>query len=261
MLVSKKAISYLIPEIKNISDELITKAFNNSGCEVERVINHNKVNNLVIGKILKVEQHPNADKLHVCKVQLNEEGLVHTIVCGASNLVEQKYVIVALQDAKMVDGREIQYKELRGVLSQGMICAYSELTEQIEFLSESENKNIILLDDAKIGDTEIAKYINFDDTIYDLSLPSNRNDLNSIYSICQELNGYFKLNFKNEIKEVKFKEDSHISVSLNSSYCSGLSLLQIENFKVEESSWFVKSFLMNNGIVPKNNLLDKLALI
>ncbi len=260
MLVSKKAISYLIPNILKINDELIIKAFNNSGCEVERVIKHEKVNNLVIGKILSVENHPNANKLHVCSVQLDEQGTKHTIVCGASNLQIGKYVIVALQGAKMVDGRVIQYKELRGMLSQGMICAYSELTTCIDFLSKEEAQNIILLDDATIGDTDIYKYINLDDTIYDLSLPSNRNDLNSIYSICQELNGYFDLGFKNKVLEHSFDIQKQIHVEL-SKQVNGVSFLKAENINVDQSSWQIKSFLMNNGIIPTNSLIDNLALI
>ena len=211
MIVSKKALSYLIPRINEINDDQIIKAFNNSGCEVERVIKHNKVNNLVIGKILKIERHPNADKLNVCTVLLDDNNTQHTIVCGATNLVVGKYVIVALQGAKTVDGREIQYKELRGVLSQGMICAYSELTNFVDFLSQSDSNGVILLDDAKLGDTDPLKYINLEDTIYDLSLPSNRNDLNSVYSICQELNGYFDLGFINDKKQPNLKIESLFS--------------------------------------------------
>ena len=71
MIVSKKALCKIIPELKNVSDEQIAKAFNNSGCEVERVIHHEQVNNLVIGKIISLEKHPNANKLNVCQVQRN----------------------------------------------------------------------------------------------------------------------------------------------------------------------------------------------
>lgn len=261
MIVSKKALSYLIPRINEINDDQIIKAFNNSGCEVERIIKHNKVNNLVIGKILKIEKHPNADKLNVCTVLLDDNNTQHTIVCGATNLVVGKYVIVALQGAKMVDGREIQYKELRGVLSQGMICAYSELTNFVDFLSQSDSNGVILLDDAKLGDTDPLKYINLEDTIYDLSLPSNRNDLNSVYSICQELNGYFDLGFINDKKQPNLKIESLLNVSIDKNVCSSATFLQIKNVCVAESSWQIKSFLMNNGIVPVNNLVDRLAII
>lgn len=262
MLVSKKALAKVIPELLNIDDELITKAFNNSGCEVERIIKHDRVDNLVIGKILKVEKHPNADKLHVCTVQLDQNGTTHTIVCGAENVQVDKYVIVALQDAKMVDGRIIQYKELRGVLSQGMICAYQEITRYVDFLSPSESRNIILIDEAAIGDTDVYKYINLDDTIYDLSLPSNRNDLNSIFSICQELSGYFDLGFNNTLfSDTLSVSDSLLKVEFNKNICSGICFLELDDFKLTQSDWQTKSFLMNNGIVPVNNLIDKLSII
>ncbi len=260
MIVSKKALCKIIPELKNVSDEQIAKAFNNSGCEVERVIHHEQVNNLVIGKIIGLEKHPNANKLNVCQVQLDVNGTTHTIVCGATNLQVNKYVIVALQGAKMVDGRVIEYKELRGILSQGMICAYSELTSFVDYLSPVEATNIILLDDAKIGDTDVFKYINLDDTIYDLSLPSNRNDLNSIYSICQELSGYFGFNYQNTLPVNNTPNTNKLEVTLDST-CKGLLLLKLKVNSITESDWQIKSYLMNNGIVPINNLLDELALI
>ncbi len=260
MIVSKKALCKIIPELKNVSDEQIAKAFNNSGCEVERIIHHEQINNLVIGKIIHLQKHPNANKLNVCQVQIDLKGATHTIVCGATNLEINKYVIVALQGAKMVDGRVIEYKELRGILSQGMICAYSELTSFVDYLSPTEATNIIILDDAKIGDTDVFKYINLEDTIYDLSLPSNRNDLNSIYSICQELSGYFEFNYQNTLPINNLVNTNKLDVTLDST-CKGLVLLKIKTNSIIESDWQTKSYLMNNGIIPTNNLLDELALI
>ena len=134
----------------------------------------------------------------------------------------------------MVDGRVIEYKELRGILSQGMICAYSELTSFVDYLSPTEDTNIILLDDAKIGDTDVFKYINLDDTIYDLSLPSNRNDLNSIYSICQELSGYFGFNYQNTLPVNNLINTNKLDVTLDST-CKGLVLLKLKANLITES--------------------------
>jgi phenylalanyl-tRNA synthetase beta chain len=192
MLVSKYLIGKFLPKIHDINDQQFIDACSAIGVEVEGIHRHPKTNNLVIGEIIKVNQHPNATKLHVCEVKIDQTGKVNTIVCGANNVIANKKVIVALNGAKLHDGRVIEYKELRGILSQGMICAYSELTTYSEFQSDEDAEGIILLEDGIIGDKEIEKYIGLNDVIYDLSIPSNRNDLNGVLSLCQELSGFFK---------------------------------------------------------------------
>jgi phenylalanyl-tRNA synthetase beta chain len=192
MLVSKYLIGKFLPKIHEIDDQYFIDACGAIGIEVEAIHHHPQTNNLVIGEILKVEDHPNASKLHVCEVKIDHSDKTNTIICGATNVVVHKKVIVALNGAKLHDGRVIEFKELRGILSQGMLCAYSELTPYSGFQSSEDSEGIILLDDAVIGDKDVAKYIGLNDTIYDLSIPSNRNDLNGILPLCQELSGYFK---------------------------------------------------------------------
>jgi phenylalanyl-tRNA synthetase beta chain len=192
MLVSKYLIGKFLPKIHDINDQQFIDACSAIGIEVEAIKHHPKTNNLVIGEIIKVDQHPNASKLHVCEVKVEQTGKVNTIVCGAHNVVAKRKVIVALNGAKLHDGRVIEYKELRGILSQGMICAYSELTPYNNFQNEEDANGIILLNDGVVGDKDIEKYIGLNDTIYDLSVPSNRNDLNGVLPLCQELSGFFK---------------------------------------------------------------------
>jgi phenylalanyl-tRNA synthetase beta chain len=86
----------------------------------------------------------------------------------------------------------IEFKEVRTILSQGMMCAYYELTPHIEYCADEDSKGIILLDDAIVGDRDVAKYIGLDDVMYEIAVPSNRGDLNGVIPICQELAGYFK---------------------------------------------------------------------
>ncbi|GHU48899.1 hypothetical protein FACS1894218_6940 [Bacilli bacterium] len=191
MLVSKQLLSKFLPKIHGIDNKDIIDACSAIGIEVEQVLTHPVTNNLVIGQIVEVTNHPNADRLHVCKVKINDKD-INTIVCGANNVVAGKKVIVALQNAKLHDGRIIEYKELRSVLSQGMLCAYSELTTHFTFQADEDKEGIILLDDALIGDKDIGKYIGLNDTMFELTLPSNRNDLNGVLFLCQELSGYFK---------------------------------------------------------------------
>jgi phenylalanyl-tRNA synthetase beta chain len=191
MLVSKQLLSKFLPKIHATDNKDIVNACSAIGVEVEQILTHPITNNLVIGQIIEVTDHPNADKLHVCKVKINDKD-INTIVCGANNVATGKKVIVALQNAKLHDGRIIEYKELRSVSSQGMICAYSELTPHASFESDEDKDGIILLDDAVVGDKDVGKYIGLNDTLFELTLPSNRNDLNGVLFLCQELSGFFK---------------------------------------------------------------------
>jgi phenylalanyl-tRNA synthetase beta chain len=192
MLVSKYLIGKFLPKIHEITDQQLIDACNAIGIEVERIHHHPKTNNLVIGEIIKIDRHPNANKLHVCEVRIDQTNKTNTIVCGADNVIPKRKVIVALSGAKLHDGRVIEYKELRGILSQGMICAYNELTPHHIFQSDEDANGIILLNDGIVGDKDVEKYIGLNDTIYDLSIPSNRNDLNGVLPLCQELSGFFK---------------------------------------------------------------------
>jgi phenylalanyl-tRNA synthetase beta chain len=192
MIISKQLIAKFLPKIYDVDDQQFTEACNCLGIEVERIIKHPALNNLVIGEIIKIENHPNADKLHFVQVRVGNGDQINNIVCGANNLAINKKVVVALNGAKLHDGRVIEYKEIRGILSQGMICAYGELTPHSHFVDDDDRNGIMLLDNAIIGDNSVEKYIGLDDIMYDLSLPSNRNDLNGALSFCQELSGYFK---------------------------------------------------------------------
>jgi phenylalanyl-tRNA synthetase beta chain len=191
MIISRQLITKLLPKFTSIDDASFINACNSVGIEVEKIIHHPQLDNCVIGEIISIENHPNADRLHVVQVKISSDQ-INTIVCGADNLQLNKKVIVALNNAKLHDGRVIVYKELRGILSQGMICAYGELTPHSQFLMNQDVDGIILLEDAAIGDTDVAKYVGLDDTIYDLATPSNRNDLNGALFLCQELAGFFK---------------------------------------------------------------------
>jgi phenylalanyl-tRNA synthetase beta chain len=191
MIISRHLITKLLPKFSSIDDVGFINACNSIGIEVEKILHHPKLDNCVIGEIISIENHPNADRLHVVQVKINNDQ-INTIVCGAGNLQLNRKVIVALNNAKLHDGRVIVYKELRGILSQGMICAYGELTPHSQFMMSDDADGIMLLNDATVGDTDVAKYIGLDDTIYDLSTPSNRNDLNGALFLCQELAGFFK---------------------------------------------------------------------
>lgn len=266
MFYSKKLLLKFLPQLKNISNEQLITACGSIGTEIDKIIVHPKLNGLVIGKLISFEKHPNADKLNVCKVQIADDQY-KTIVCGAKNLKINKNVIVALDGAELYVGT-IKNKEIRGVLSEGMLCGYSELTPYNSlFVSKEDSEGILLFDDGIIGDTNIDKFLGLDDEIYEISIPfANRNDLNGALAICQELSGYFGWKFKypklNPLKINKNNtENLNIDIIYDDRICNAYSLTKINLISTQPSPWTMKKLLMNNGIKPINDVLDRLNYI
>ncbi|MDH5370922.1 MAG: phenylalanine--tRNA ligase subunit beta, partial [Gammaproteobacteria bacterium] len=135
---------------------------------------------VVVGEVLSIEKHPDADKLNVCQVNVGEDEPLQ-IVCGASNVREGLRIPAALVGAKLPGDFKIKKSKLRGVPSHGMLCSTSELgiTETAEGLMELPN-------DAPIG-TDIRDYLNLDDVMIELSLTPNRADCFSIKGIAREV--------------------------------------------------------------------------
>jgi phenylalanyl-tRNA synthetase beta chain len=196
MLYSRRLLETFLPKLSKISDEELSNAIGSTGNELplKDIHHHPILNNLVIGRILSFEKHQNSDHLNVCKVQIDQQGTINTIVCGANNVQANKNVVVALNGAILHDGRVIEYKDVRGVKSEGMLCGYYELTPlNNKLCSPKDSEGIMLFDDGKIGDTNVAKFLGLDDTIYEIEIPfANRNDPNGVLSLCQDLAGYFK---------------------------------------------------------------------
>ncbi len=135
---------------------------------------------VVIGLVLSVDQHPDADKLRVCKVDVNREEPL-SIVCGAANVASGMRVPVATLGGVLPGGFKIKRAKLRGVESFGMICSASELG-----LAESSDGIMPLPDDAPVGD-DIRDYLALDDTCIDIDLTPNRGDCLSLGGVAREV--------------------------------------------------------------------------
>lgn len=256
MLLSKKLLENFFPVFKKIKESDIEKTLLLMGCEIESKKTFNNIDNLIVGLITETKKHPKSNKLNLCTVLVNNKE--RTIVCGADNVRPNAKVIVALENAHMVDGRIIQYKELLGIVSEGMICAYNELTPYTEFISEPDKDNIIILDDnAKLNDTNPLKYIHFDDVIYDISIPSNRNELNGVIGIAHDLLHILKpdYEFDYDFDFSKIKKNK-IKLDIDKENAEFFGTIEMKNMKPTESSWTVKAYLMNSGIRPINSIVD-----
>ena len=172
------------------------------------VIQADQFNKVVVGRVLEVKKHPNADRLRLVLVDVKSEKL--DIVCGAPNVAEGQLVPVALVGAVLPGGLEIKASEIRGEKSNGMICAEDELG-----LGQNHEGIMVLKDTAKPGDN-FAKYLKAEDTVFELDNKSlsNRSDLLSHYGIARELAAIFdlKLNPVDKLLDNKmvFSEDKQL---------------------------------------------------
>ena len=187
----------------DISTEELSHQLTMAGLEVDAIepvaATFTKV---VVGEVLSIEKHPDADKLNVCQVNVGEDEPLQ-IVCGAKNVREGMRVPAALVGAKLPGDFKIKKSKLRGVPSHGMCCSTAELgiTETAEGLME-------LPTDAPVG-TDIRDYLELDDVMIELSLTPNRADCFSIAGIAREVGVSNKMpvnEFKQAAIEAKIKD-------------------------------------------------------
>ena len=158
--------------------------------EVEKVeAQAEKYKNVIVGKILEVKPHPNADRLRLALVEIGKEKL--EIVCGASNIEPGQLVPVALVGAILPNGIEIQPAEIRGVKSNGMLCAADELG-----LGE-DHTGILILDKVKVGQN-FSDYLNLNDVVFEVDNKSitHRADLWSHYGMARDISAFLNSKFK-----------------------------------------------------------------
>ena len=236
-------------------NELATKV-TKCGINVEAVIS-NHIDNLIIGKVEKCEMHPDSDHLHICHVNIGSE--VKQIVCGAPNVREGLKVIVALPGAILPGDFEIKKGKIRGIESDGMICALFELGLE-EKNDETYAKGIeVLPTDAPIGEDPL-KYLGKDDTLYELDVHKHRNN-DCYYHIgfAHEIGTVLgkKVNYpKAEYKEISDSVNKYISLSVKTKRCPFYLGRMVRNVKIGESPEWIKKRIMAAGMRPINNVVD-----
>lgn len=231
----------------------ITKA----GINIEKVIS-NHIDNLVVGEVIECINHPDSDHLHVCQVKISKSE-VFQIVCGAPNVRCGLKVIVALPGAILPGDFEIKKSKIRGVESNGMICALFELGLE-EKTEEAYNRGIEELDnDALVGEDPI-KYLGLDDTLYELDIHKHRNNdcyyhIGFAYEIAAILNRKVILPEDN-YNEVSDSVSNHFSLKVETEKCPYYSAKMVTDVKIGESPDFIKRRLIAAGMRPINNVVD-----
>lgn len=226
-----------------------------SGSKVEKIENRaDEIKNVVVGKIEKIEKHPDADKLVICQVNVGEAEPLQ-IVTGAPNAFEGAYVVVAKHKSTLPDGIKITKGKLRGVESAGMMCSTDELG-----ISETRADGILILPDgAPIGE-DICKYLELDENVVEFEITSNRPDCMSVIGLAKETAATFGRKFTeldNSYPESDKKAADFTSIEVKDfSLCPRYTARLVENVKIAPSPDWMQKRLRECGLRPINNVVD-----
>ena len=241
-------------DVKKLADGL-----SNSGSHVESIIiPDDGLNKIVVGKIEKIEKHPDADKLVICSVNVGDEIL--QIVTGASNVFEGAIVPVALHGSTLADGVKIKKGKLRGVESNGMLCSLEELGfENSVIPKEAKNGIFIFPEGTEIGKSAI-EVLFMDNEILELEITPNRPDCLSIMGMAVETAASFDLKTKhNDIKienEVSNFSEFFDDIIVETENCNRYYSKILKNIKIGPSPLWLQAYLMQAGVRPVSNIVD-----
>ena len=250
----------------NSQPEEISEILTNLGLEVEKLSLFESVkgglNGVVAGKVLECGKHPDADRLKVTSIDLGDNE-ISEIVCGAPNIEKGQIVPVAKVGCKIYtsEGTEIKIKKskIRGVVSNGMVCAEDEIG-----LGQSHDGIMILDNNIKPG-TPISEVFSLEnDNILEIGLTPNRSDAMSHYGVARDLKAFY--DFKsiksklilpsvNNFESVKLEENFKITIE-DTEKCPFYSGLIIKNIKVGPSSKELQNKLKSIGLKTINNIVD-----
>lgn len=238
---------------KTLADKLL-----NIGFEVEEIIYVGKgIENVVVGEIESIEKHPDADKLQVCSVNVGKEKLV--IITGAHNIAVGDRVPIALDGANLPNGTHIVSSPLRGIMSYGMMCSGEELCIDDNVIEGAEVHGILILDkDAPIGE-DVKKVLGLDEYVFDISVPANRPDCQSVYGMAREIAAIYGTQAKkpeigyNEVKT----EGKPVKVTIEApDLCSAYTGRVVSDVKIAKSPKWMRDRLRYVGIRAINNVVD-----
>ncbi len=218
-----------------------------------------EIENVVVGKIISIKKHPDADKLLVCEVDVAAEKLLQ-VVTAAKNIFEGALVPVALHKSKIAGGVVIKKGKLRGVVSEGMFCSIAELNVTLsDFPDAVEDGILIIKDNCEIGQ-DIKKALGLDDTIVDFEITPNRPDCLSVIGLAREVSAVFDRPFKNlnnkKLENKKAKEEI-LKVNVeDENLCKRYIAIVAKNVKIEPSPRWMRERLKSSGVRPINNIVD-----
>ncbi|MYL29125.1 phenylalanine--tRNA ligase subunit beta [Halobacillus halophilus] len=258
MLVSLNWLNDYI-DVSAYSPEELAEIITKTGIEVESVEPVAEgVTGVVVGHVTSCVQHPNADKLNLCQVDVGEETL--QIVCGAPNVAEGQKVAVAVPGAVLPGNFKIKKTKLRGEASNGMICSLQELgVDEKDVPKEYAEGIFVFPEDTEIGADAVSE-LNLDDLIIELGLTPNRSDAMSMagvaYEVAAAIDGTYTLAEEN-VETIDEKAEDMLTVQVDDPDANSYyGAFVIKDVQVGPSPLWMRNRLTAAGIRPINNVVD-----
>src|SRR3954453_14543684 len=233
----------------------ISDALNMSGTEVERIDRGGvgDASSFVIGKVLDAQQHPDADRLRVCKVDDGSGGEPRTIVCGAPNVAAGQTVAVALPGALMPGGQQLGEAKLRGVVSSGMILAEDEVG-----VGEDHGGIMVLPDQLRAGEP-LIEHLQIADEVLDLAISPNRPDCLGVYGVAREVHALTGAPLAADPTDEDAEPgggDHALTVEVDPEVCLRFTVRVFEDVTIGPSPLWLKARLTAAGQRPISNVVD-----
>ncbi|GKV66424.1 MULTISPECIES: phenylalanine--tRNA ligase subunit beta [unclassified Sporosarcina] len=258
MLVSTNWLSNYI-DWNELSAAELAEKITRAGIEVDGIIDRSfGMENVVIGYVTDCVKHPEADKLHICQVDVG--GEVTQIICGAPNIAAGQKVIVARPGATLPGGMKIKKAKLRGEESNGMICSLQELGIEGKLVPKAYAEGIYVLPaEAPAGESALS-HLGLYDKVLEFDLTPNRSDALSMLGVAYEVGAILSKDVKlpsisYEVSSKKAQDFLKLTVESpedNPMYVAKV----VKNVKVAESPQWLQNTLMSAGIRPHNNIVD-----
>lgn len=258
MLVSLNWLQEYV-DIGSLSPEQLAEKITNSGIEVDGIHYIAKQSEgVVTGRVMSCEEHPHADKLFVCQVDVGDETL--QIVCGASNVDVNQTVAVAKPGAVLPGDFKIKQTKIRDVESSGMICSLQELGVAEEYVPTNVADGIFVFPHEEEIGQPVEDLLNLNDVIFEFDLTPNRADCLSMLGVAYEVAAILDvpINLPDEsIKTIEDPSDNYISVHVEDpNLAPYYGAFMIKNIKIQASPLWMQNYLMASGIRPINNVVD-----
>ncbi len=261
-------IKAYVPDLQAAAQEY-TDAMTLSGTKVEgyECLDKN-LEKIVVGEILKIERHPDADKLIICQVNIGAETI--QIVTGAPNVKEGDKVPVVLDGGKVAgghdggplpeDGIKIKKGKLRGIESNGMMCSIEELGSSRDMYPDAPESGIYILPPDSVPGSDAIELLGLHDVVHEYEITSNRVDCYSVVGIAREAAATFRLPFHPPVvTKTGNQEDIHDYLKVrveDTDLCPRYCARMVKNIKLAPSPEWMKRRLAACGIRPINNIVD-----
>lgn len=241
--------------IKDYCDKLTDTGSKVEGYEVLG----SDIENVVVGKILKITKHPDSDHLQICQIDCGEEA-PRQIVTGAQNVFEGAVVPVAKAPAKLPGGVVIKAGKLRGEDSNGMLCSIAELGLTLHEVPYAIEDGIFIMnEDCKVGD-DIRDVMLLNDNVVEFEITSNRPDCLSVIGLARESAASYGRAFSVNtpvVTETDGNIADYLSVDVeNGALCRRYAARVVKNVKIEPSPLWMRMRLRAAGVRPINNIVD-----